>query len=136
MIPWLVCMFSFACLRLISFIFAAIVNDMIFAYNIIMCLFWIVFSVLNFASFSVVYSLFLELADLTKLEDLAHLRVSTISSYEEYWKLPQIMFLGPLCWIARSSRQSITAIQQKQIFYRQIDNRFLLGQSNQQYNCY
>lgn len=76
MIPWLVCMLLFAGWKTFAFLFSAIVNDMIFAYNIIMCLFWLVFSVLNFIGWAVVYSVFLELSDLTKLEDLAHLRVN------------------------------------------------------------
>lgn len=76
MIPWLIVMFVFTIFRFLAFIFAAVVNDLIFAYNVIMFLFWIVFSALNVAGFAIVYSLYLELADLTKLEDLAHLRVS------------------------------------------------------------
>ena len=76
MVPWLLCMFAFATFRLVAFIFASVVNDMIFAYNIIMCLFWIAITIFNFAGLAFVYSLYLELADLTKLEDLAHLRVS------------------------------------------------------------
>ncbi|CAL8115860.1 unnamed protein product [Orchesella dallaii] len=80
MIPWLICMLVFASWRLLAFIFCAVVNDMIFAYNIIMTLFWIVFTVVNFLGWAAVYSLFLELSDLTKLEDLAHLRMGTMTS--------------------------------------------------------
>jgi len=76
MVPWLICMFAFASFRLVAFIFSSIVNDNIFAYNIVMCLFWIVITFCNFVGLAFVYSLYLELADLTKLEDLAHLRVS------------------------------------------------------------
>lgn len=42
-----------------------------------MCLLWAVFCAINVYGWILVYSLYLELCDLTKLEDLAHLRVST-----------------------------------------------------------
>ncbi|OXA55569.1 uncharacterized protein LOC110848652 [Folsomia candida] len=80
MIPWLVCMLVFAIWRGLAFIFFAILNDMIFAYNIIMCLFWTFFTIMNFGGWAAVYTLFLELSDLTKLEDLAHLRMGTMAS--------------------------------------------------------
>jgi len=73
-------MLAFAIWRFFAFVFAAVVNDLIFAYNILMCLFWIAFTILNFLGWAAVYSLFLELADLTKLEDLAHLRMGTMTS--------------------------------------------------------
>ena len=57
-------------------IFFAIVNDLYFAYNVLMVLLWCVFVLVSLYGWCVVYSLFLELTDLTKLEDLAHLRVS------------------------------------------------------------
>lgn len=41
-----------------------------------MCLLWAIFCGLNIYGWILVYSLYLELSDLTKLEDLAHLRVS------------------------------------------------------------
>ena len=72
-------MLVFATFRLLAFIFAAIVNDMIFAYNILMCLIWIVLTVLNFFGWATVYSLYLELADLTKLQDLVQLRVGSFN---------------------------------------------------------
>jgi len=49
---------------------------MIFGYNIAMCVLWIVYTVASVYGWLLVYSLYLELSDLTKLEDLAHLRVS------------------------------------------------------------
>jgi len=75
MVPWMVTMLMFTVWRVFSFIFAAVVNDMIFSYNIFMCFAWIILTILSLAGFASVYSLFLELSDLTKLEDLAHLRV-------------------------------------------------------------
>jgi len=76
MVPWLICMLVFGAWRAVAFIFTAVVNDMIFAYNIIMCLFWISFTVMNAIGWAATYSLYLELSDLTKLEDMAKLRVT------------------------------------------------------------
>ncbi|CAH2101841.1 unnamed protein product [Euphydryas editha] len=79
-VPWLYTFGVFILFRTVAFIFASIVNDMIFAYNIFMCLCWIVFCVFGVYGWLLVYSLYLELADLTKLEDLAHLRMGTMAS--------------------------------------------------------
>ncbi|XP_068621880.1 uncharacterized protein pasi2 [Battus philenor] len=79
-VPWLYTFGVFILFRTVAFMFAAIVNDMIFAYNIIICLFWVVFCVAGVYGWLLVYSLYLELADLTKLEDLAHLRMGTMAS--------------------------------------------------------
>lgn len=62
--------------RTFAFIFAAIVNDLIFAYNVLMLLCWIVFIIASVYGWLLVYSLYIELSDLTKLEDLAQLRVN------------------------------------------------------------
>lgn len=75
MVPWLYSFAIFTLFRLFAFIFFSIVNDMIFAYNILMCLLWIVFVCISAYGWLLVYSLYLELSDLTRLEDLAHLRV-------------------------------------------------------------
>lgn len=75
MMPWLVAFAAFTILRLLAFLFFSIVNDMIFAYNIMMCFLWTIFTIVNIYGWLLVYSLYLELSDLTKLEDLAHLRV-------------------------------------------------------------
>lgn len=75
MVPWLYSFAIFTLFRLFAFIFYSIVNDMIFAYNIMMCLLWIVFVCVSAYGWVIVYSLYVELSDLTKLEDLAHLRV-------------------------------------------------------------
>ncbi|OXU21098.1 hypothetical protein TSAR_015355 [Trichomalopsis sarcophagae] len=76
MVPWLYSFAIFTIFRLFAFLFFSIVNDMIFAYNILICLLWIAFSVLSIYGWLIVYSLYIELSDLTRLEDLAHLRVS------------------------------------------------------------
>lgn len=75
MVPWLIVFFVFTIFRFIAYLFFSIVNDMIFAYNILMCLFWTFFMVVSIYGWLLVYSLYIELSDLTKLEDLAHLRV-------------------------------------------------------------
>ena len=62
--------------RFFAFLFFAIVNDLIFFYNITMTMLWIMIIAFSIYGWLVVYSLYLELSDLTKLEDLAHLRVS------------------------------------------------------------
>ncbi|GLG99514.1 Uncharacterized protein GBIM_05966 [Gryllus bimaculatus] len=80
MVPWLYSFAVFTLFRLFAFIFCSIVNDMIFGYNIAMCLLWILFTVASVYGWLLVYSLYLELADLTKLEDLAHLRMGTLAS--------------------------------------------------------
>ncbi|XP_049941348.1 uncharacterized protein LOC126418575 [Schistocerca serialis cubense] len=80
MVPWIYCFAAFTLFRLFAFVFASIVNDMIFSYNIAMCFLWIMFSAANVYGFLLVYSLYLELCDLTKLEDLAHLRMGTMTS--------------------------------------------------------
>lgn len=71
----------FTILRSLAWLFFCIVNDLIFAYNIFICLFWIILIILSVWGWLVVYSLYVELRDLSKLEDLAHLRVSLILSF-------------------------------------------------------
>jgi hypothetical protein len=76
MVPWLWAFGVFTVFRLLAYLFFSIVNDMIFAYNIMMCLLWTIFLAISIYGWILIYSLYIELSDLTKLEDLAHLRVS------------------------------------------------------------
>uniref|UniRef100_A0A6B2EE62 Uncharacterized protein n=1 Tax=Phlebotomus kandelakii TaxID=1109342 RepID=A0A6B2EE62_9DIPT len=78
--PWLWVFAIFIIFRTLAFLFFAILNDLIFAYNILMVLCWIVILPASVYGWLLVYSLYLELADLTKLEDLAHLRMGTMAS--------------------------------------------------------
>ncbi|KAH8268562.1 hypothetical protein KR026_008993, partial [Drosophila bipectinata] len=78
--PWLWTFAIFTVWRALALIFFAIVNDLYFAYNVIMVLLWSIFCLVSIYGWAVVYSLFLELVDLTKLEDLAHLRMGTMAS--------------------------------------------------------
>lgn len=83
MMPWVYTFAVFTIFRLLAYLFFSIVNDLIFAYNVIMCLLWTIFIVASIYGWILVYSLYIELSDLTKLEDLAHLRVriNNISCY-------------------------------------------------------
>lgn len=74
-VPWLWSFAIFTVWRFLALLFFAIVNDLYFAYNILMTFFWSVFVLISIYGWCAVYSLYLELADLTKLEDLAYLRV-------------------------------------------------------------
>ncbi|XP_043493144.1 uncharacterized protein LOC122518333 [Polistes fuscatus] len=80
MVPWLYSFAAFTIFRLFAFLFFSIVNDLIFAYNIIICLLWIIFISFSVYGWLIVYSLYIELSDLTRLEDLAHLRIGTMQS--------------------------------------------------------
>ncbi|KAJ9589450.1 hypothetical protein L9F63_017353, partial [Diploptera punctata] len=80
MLPWIYSFAIFTLFRLFAFVFGSIVNDMIFGYNIAMCILWIFFTLTSVYGWLLVYSLYLELSDLTKLEDLAHLRMGTLAS--------------------------------------------------------
>jgi len=80
--PWLWTFGIFSVLRFLAFLFFSIVNDLTFAYNLFMCLFWLILICVCFYSWILVYSLYLELSDLTKLEDLAHLRMGTMASLQ------------------------------------------------------
>ena len=59
---------------------------MIFVYNVLMLLVWFGLNILNCFSWVVIYSMYLELGDLSKIQDLARLKVKAISFlfYYEY----------------------------------------------------
>ncbi|KAK4877915.1 hypothetical protein RN001_010421 [Aquatica leii] len=80
MVPWLVAFGIFTVFRIMAYLFFSIVNDMIFGYNIMMCIIWTVVIIVSVYGWVVVYSLYIELHDLTRLEDLAHLRIGTMQS--------------------------------------------------------
>lgn len=85
--PWLWSFGVFTVLRFLASLFFAIVNDLIFAYNIFMVLLWLILLCTCVYSWLCVYSFFLELKDLSKLEDLAHLRVSLkCVKFKSSWK--------------------------------------------------
>lgn len=80
MVPWLYAFAVFTVFRLLAFLFASIVNDLIFGYNILMTLLWSLFSIINVYGWVLNYSLYLELRNLSKIEDYAHLRMGTMAS--------------------------------------------------------
>ena len=73
---WLWSMGIFTVWRLLAFVYCNIVNDLIFAYNIVMFIAWFVFNIINVFAFVCIWSLYLELNDLTKIQDLAKLKVN------------------------------------------------------------
>lgn len=81
MLPWLWSFAIFTMFRFLAFLFFSIVNDLYFGYNITLSFLWLIFSAFSFYGWLVVYSLYIELSDLTRLEDLAHLRVSFDLNY-------------------------------------------------------
>ena len=99
---WLYSMGFFAPWKWLAWAFAGIVNDMIFAYNIIMLIAWFFFNILNVFSFLCIYSLYLELSDLTKLQDLARLKVCLLfcilipTKKDWNWKFYPIFMLPSL----------------------------------------
>ncbi|CAG0920960.1 unnamed protein product [Notodromas monacha] len=80
MIPWLFCMLGFIGWRLFATMYASVVNDMIFSYHRTMCVLWVLFILASAVGWIVVYSQHMDLRDLTRLEDVAKLKRSTISS--------------------------------------------------------
>ncbi|ENN71860.1 uncharacterized protein LOC109543756 [Dendroctonus ponderosae] len=80
MLPWIYVFGVFTVFRFLAYLFFSIVNDTIFAYNYLMCLLGTIFFVCSAYGWVLVYSLYIELSDLTKLEDLAHLRMGTMQS--------------------------------------------------------
>merc|ERR1712113_976713 len=72
---WLISMGIFTPWRVIAWVYAFIVNDMIFAYHIIMFFVWLIFNIVNIMSWMVMYSLYLELTGISKLEDMAKLNI-------------------------------------------------------------
>ena len=73
--PWLWCMLLFTGWRVFALVFASLVNDLVFGYHQAMLWLWLIFFALNAYGWLVVYSLYMELCDLTRLEDLAKLKV-------------------------------------------------------------
>ena len=68
-------MFCHTFWRLFALVFGSLVNDLYFAYHGLMCFLWSVMVLLNVYSWLVVWSFFNELTEVSKLEDIAHLKV-------------------------------------------------------------
>jgi len=77
---WLITMGLFTPWKIVAWVFHSIVNDRIFAYHIFMILSWLVLNALNILAFVVIYSLYLELNDISKLENMAKVKMVSMSS--------------------------------------------------------
>lgn len=77
---WIRAMALFIVIRTLSLLFQSIVNDLYFLYHQSMLLFWFIINTLNVFAFLVVVSNYQELTNITRLEDMARLKLSTISS--------------------------------------------------------
>ncbi|CAM1292414.1 Uncharacterised protein g434 [Pycnogonum litorale] len=78
--PWLWTMGTFTVWRFIATFIVSIANDLYFTYHDLMLFFWIVFLSINVFCLLVVYSNYQELEDITRLEDMAKLKMGTMSS--------------------------------------------------------
>ena len=69
-------MFCHTCWRLFALVFGSLVNDLYFAYHGLLCFLWSALLLLNVYGWLVVWSFFNELTEVSKLEDIAHLKVT------------------------------------------------------------
>jgi len=80
--PWLYLMTVFIGFRTLATIFQSLANDLYFTYHQVMLLLWLILIPLNVFALLVVYSNYQELSDITKIEDIAKLKMSTLSSIQ------------------------------------------------------
>lgn len=80
--PWLITMAAFIGLRTFAIIFQSIANDLYFRYHQAMLLLWLILIPISIFALLVVYSNYQELSDITKIEDMAKLKMSTLSSIQ------------------------------------------------------
>ncbi|XP_047482375.1 uncharacterized protein LOC125034545 isoform X1 [Penaeus chinensis] len=78
--PWIWCMALFTAWRILITIYSSIVNDMVFAYHVVMCLLWLLFIGGNTFAWLVVHSFYHELCEVTRLEDVARVKMDTMST--------------------------------------------------------
>ncbi|XP_076332766.1 uncharacterized protein LOC143237417 isoform X1 [Tachypleus tridentatus] len=79
-LPWLIAAFLFTVWRIIAIIFRSIANDIYYSYHQAILVLWILLIGTNVFFWLVVYSNYQELADITRLEDMAKLKMGTMSS--------------------------------------------------------
>lgn len=77
---WLFTMGAFTPWKIVAWVYHSIVNDIIFGYHIFMFITWFFLNILNVLSVLVIYSLYLELTGVSKLENLAKIKMVTMSS--------------------------------------------------------
>jgi hypothetical protein len=80
--PWLWVMTIFVCFRTVAIIFQSVANDLYFTYHQVMLIIWLILIPFNIFVLLVVYSNYQELSDITKIEDMAKLKMSTLSSLQ------------------------------------------------------
>lgn len=78
--PWLYLMVVFIGFRTLATIFQSLANDLYFTYHQVMLLLWLILIPLNIFAFLVVLSNYQELDGVGKIEKLAQIRASTLSS--------------------------------------------------------
>ncbi|GFY56397.1 uncharacterized protein TNIN_314941 [Trichonephila inaurata madagascariensis] len=104
--PWLLAMLVFTIWRIIAIFYRSIVNDLYFGYHQAMLVIWILLSAVNVFMWLVVLSNYQELANITRLEDMAKLKMGTMSSLNQSHSL---------------SRHSVDSVKQ-QSFSRQSED--------------
>ena len=77
---WLIVMGVFVLWRILAWAYSSIVNDMIFGYHIFTMIIWMALSVAGAFSWTVVYSLYLQLTSITKIETSARMKMDTLGS--------------------------------------------------------
>lgn len=77
---WLYVMGTFTPWKIVAWVYHSIVNDIIFGYHIFMFLTWAFINVLDILAVLVIYSLYIELTSISKLEDMAKIKMVTLSS--------------------------------------------------------
>lgn len=78
--PWLFIMFAFTAWRFFAIIFRSICNDLYYSYHQAVLIIWILLIAANAFAWLIVYSNYQELTDITRLEDMAKLKLGTLSS--------------------------------------------------------
>lgn len=80
--PWLMTMTIFVVFRTWAIVLQSVANDLYFGYHQAMLLLWLILIPMNVFALLVVYSNYQELCDVAKIEDMARLRMSTLSSLQ------------------------------------------------------
>ena len=78
--PWLYSMGFFVPWKIVTWGYATVVNDIIFGYHLFTFLFWTLLHAANIFCWVVVYSLYLQLQAVTRLESSARLKIDTFGS--------------------------------------------------------
>lgn len=88
MLPWMWSSIVWWLLRALALIMFAIVNDLMFAYNVFIVVVWSLVLPAAVYGWLLVHTCYLEFASITRLEDLAHLRVLWRLTKLGVWSVP------------------------------------------------